>query len=311
LTMKIAITGGAGYIGSLLIKKLRDKNHILTSIDNQSIGDYKWLRATGVESLNVGDVKTIEDLIKTFKDADCVAHLAALPGLTLCNEKPEEACLTNIYGTHQILEAAKQANIKRVVFCSTAAVYGTPQKTPVTEDHPLRPMNLYGVTKLAGEKLMEAYHANDGLETVSLRFGNVYGVGLYTRWSTVVPKFVRLALENKPLTIYGDGTNSRDFVHVEDICQALELALTQSGVGGEVYNVGCEPTTIQEIAEVVSDEAEKSIGNRPEITYLPPRAGETKEFTYDLSKIRDGLDFKPEWTIRKGVQQLIQYYKKS
>lgn len=309
--MHITVTGGAGYIGSTLTQRLNAAHHTVTTIDNQTIGDYKWLKAKNTPHLQIGDIRNDEDLNNALKGADAVAHLAALPGLIQCNAKPDEATSINILGTHRLLEAAKRNNVKRVVFCSTAAVYGTPKKIPVTEDQPLNPLNLYGVTKLAGEKLMDANWLNDHLETVSLRFGNVYGVGLYTRWTTVIPKFVKLGLEGKSLTVYGDGTSSRDFVHVEDICQALELALTTPDIGGEKYNVGSEPTTIGAIATTVSDEVEKATGRRPEIVNQPPRPGETKEFEYNLDKIRSQLGYTPKWNIQKGVKQLIKYHETS
>jgi len=311
--MRVAVTGGAGYIGSLLVKNLLDGGHEVSSIDNLSIGDYRYVRGLSQKGLRVleGDIRDGEAMDDALTGVDTVAHLAALPGLVLCEEKPEEAISTNVFGTHQVLEAAKRNGISRVVFCSSASVYGVPQAMPVTEEHCLRPLNLYGVTKLAGEKLMETYHDNHSLETVSLRFGNIYGVGLYTRWVTVIPKFVRLGLLGKPLTVYGDGTSSRDFVHVEDITQALTLAMTAKGIRGEVYNVGSEPTTIGRIAEMVSDEVERTMGRRPKTTNLPPRPGETKEFSYDLSKIENSLGFTPRWTLKRGIRQLVDYAMKN
>jgi len=309
--MHITVTGAAGYIGSTLTQRLNEAHHTVTAIDNQAIGDYKWLKAKNIPNLQVGDIRNPQHLDKALKGTDAIAHLAALPGLVQCNTHPDEATSINILGTHQLLEAAKRNNVKRVIFCSTAAVYGTPKKIPVTEDQPLNPLNLYGITKLAGEKLMDANWLNDHLETVCLRFGNVYGVGLYTRWTTVIPKFVKLGLEGKPLTVYGDGTSSRDFVHVEDICQALELALTTPDIGGEKYNVGSEPTTIGNIAKTVADEVEKTTREKPKIINQPPRLGEIKEFEYDLTKIRTQLKYKPKWTIKKGVTQLVNYHKQN
>ncbi len=307
--MKVAVTGGAGYIGSTLIKNLLAAGHEVASIDDLSAGDYSYLRELGVKKTKLleGDIREPAALDKVFKGADAVAHLAAIPGLVRCNEDPEEAISVNIYGTHRVLEAAKKRGVDRVVFCSSAAVYGVPLKMPVSEDHRLRPLNLYGVTKLTGEKQMEVANDNDGVETVSLRFGNVYGVGLYSHWSTVIPKFVKLGLAGKPLTVYGDGASSRDFVHVEDITQALMLALTVKGASGEAFNVGSEPTTIGGIARIVSEEIERATGKHVETTHLPPRPGETKEFSYNLAKIKKRLGFKPSWTVRRGVKQLIEF----
>ena len=278
-TMRVAVTGGAGYIGSTLVRNLTNEGHRVTVVDNQSTGNYshlKLLKNEGADLL-VGDIRSPGDLDAALKDADAVVHMAALSDLDACNERPEDAVSVNVYGTYQVVEAAKRNGVGGLVFCSSAAVYGTPSTTPVTERHATHPLNLYGTTKLAGEKLINAAHINHGLETVNLRFGNVYGVGLFTNWVGVIPKFVALALDGKPLTIYGDGTNTRDFIHVEDITRAITLSLTTGGIGGETFNIGNETTTVNAIAETVSREVEKTTGKPVKVTHLPPRPGETKE----------------------------------
>ncbi|MBD3207411.1 NAD-dependent epimerase/dehydratase family protein, partial [Candidatus Bathyarchaeota archaeon] len=181
--MKVGITGGAGYIGSTLVKRLTDMNHDIVSIDNESIGSYEYLikEETEYTQLITGDIRNLKLLEKSWEGCDAIAHLAALPGLVLCKNNPEEAVSVNIFGTYNVLSAARNLGINRVVFCSSAAVYGEPSKLPVTEDHELNPLNLYGVTKMAGEKIMKAFHLNENIDTVNLRFGNIYGVGLYTR----------------------------------------------------------------------------------------------------------------------------------
>lgn len=308
--MRVAVTGGAGYIGSTLVKRLLDEGDTVVSVDNLMLGDYRYLEELEIDSdleLVVGDIRDENLLDEVFRRAEAVAHLAALPGLALCRERPEEAVSINVYGTHQVLEAARRLNIEKVVFCSSAAVYGTPVEMPVDEGHPLNPLNLYGVTKLAGEKLMESYHDNYGLDTVRLRFGNVFGVGLYTHWATVIPKFVKQGLEGEPLTIYGDGESIRDFVHVEDIVQAIILTLRKKGIGGEAFNVGGETLRIGLLAEIVSEKLEKATGRGASTVHLPPRPGETKWFSYRLDKIGKTLGYKPGWTVRKGVEQLIDF----
>jgi UDP-glucose 4-epimerase len=163
------------------------------------------------------------------------------------------------------------------------------------------------VTKLTGEKLIESYHLNKGIETVNLRFGNVYGVGLYTNWVGVIPKFVSLGVEEKPLTIYGDGSSTRDFVHVKDITSAITLSITTKSIKMETLNIGSETTTINEIANIVSQEVKKAKKKSVVITHLPPRQGETKEFSYDTSRTRRVLGFEPKWRLMDGVKQIVQY----
>jgi UDP-glucose 4-epimerase len=304
------VTGGAGYIGSLLVKKLIERGHYVISIDNLMNGNYGLLKDCGVDEeaeLLEGDIRDFYFLQESFSGCDAIAHLAALPGLVKCQESPEEASTINVYGTYNVLKAAKQLGIGKVVFCSSAAVYGRPEELPVTESHPLNPLNLYGVTKLAGEKLMEAFHLNDGINTVTLRFGNVFGVGLYTNYDTVIPKFVRMALDGKELTVYGDGTSSRDFVHIEDIVQAINLALESERRGNEVFNVGGETMLIGDLARHIKELIEKRSGIKVGIVNLPPRMGETKEFSYNLEKIREALGYKPRWSVIKGIMQIIDH----
>ena len=308
--MRVTVTGGAGYIGSALVNRLIENGYDVVSIDNLSRGDYAHLRRVGAQEraeLFEGDIRNEGLLEKLIGEADAIAHLAALPGLVLCREKPEEAISINVFGTHQVLEAARRLDIGKVVFCSSAAVYGKPVKIPVTEAHPLRPLNLYGVTKLSGEKLMEVYWDNHGIETITLRFGNVYGVGLFTNYETVIPKFVRQGLEGEPITVYGDGDSSRDFVHVEDIIQAITLSLRAKGLGGETFNVGGETIRIGALAAMVSESLKEATGRGARIVNLPPRQGETKHFGYDIGRIKGSLGYKPQWGVKKGVDQIIRY----
>ena len=308
--MKVGVTGGAGYIGSTLIMRMLSNGDEVVSIDNEMIGDYKYLSNDPLGSkseLVIGDIRDLDLLITKWRDCEAIAHLAALPGLVLCNEKPEEAVSVNVYGTYQVMEAARKLDIDRVVFCSSAATYGVPVFMPVTEEHPQKPLNLYGVTKVSGEQVINTYFYNYSIETVNLRFGNIYGVGLYTRWDTVIPKFVNQALSGEKITVYGDGEYSRDFVHVHDISKAMDLATTTPKIGGETFNVGGETLTVNEIASIVMDEVNKATGKKAEAINTPPRKGETKKFSYDLSKIKSMLRFENDWTVREGIKQLIQY----
>jgi UDP-glucose 4-epimerase len=309
--MRVAVTGGAGYIGSTLAVKLLDRGDEVVSVDDESIGDYGHLKKHeegGKAECVVGDIRDLDLLFEEWRGCDALAHLAALPGLVRCNEQPEEAVSVNVYGTYQVMEAARRLDIGRVVFCSSASTYGVPVEMPVTEEHQQRPLNLYGVTKVAGEQIVNTYWDNHGIETVNLRFGNIYGVGVFTRWDTVIPKFVNQGMSGEPLTVYGDGEYSRDFVHVQDISEAMTLALTKEGVGGETFNVGGETLTVNQIADIVKEEIAAETGGAAEAVNTAPRPGETKRFSYDLTKIRRVLGFENRWTVREGVRQLIGYW---
>jgi len=308
--LKVAVTGGAGYIGSLLVKRLMDQGYGVVSVDNLMRGDYSYLRRVGAHEgaeLVEGDIRDSKLLESLFKNIDAIVHLAALSDLVPCRERPEEAISINIFGTHQVLETARKLDIGKIVFGSSAAVYGKPQQLPINEFHPLHPLNLYGVTKLAGEKLMDAYHDVYGIETINLRLGNAFGIGLYTNYDAVIPKFIRLGLEGKPLTIYGDGDSSRDYVHVENIVQAVVLSLNAKGLGGEVFNVGGETIKTKALVTLISDLLKKIKGINTSVIHLPPRSGETKYFSYDLDKIKKGLGYKAIWGIEEGIEQIIKY----
>jgi len=313
---RVAVTGGAGYIGSVLVSRLLDQGLGVLSLDNLRRGDYSFLeryKENPLLELGIVDIRRtgqVEEALRAFGDVDVVFHLAAIPGLQLCDEFPEEAVAVNVLGTYYLLETVRKLGIPRVVFASSAAVYGFPIRLPINEEHPLRPVNLYGVTKLAGEKLLSASFEIYGLETVSLRFANVYGVGLYTHYDTVIPRFVKLALEGNPLTIYGDGKSSRNYVHVSDVVEAVQLfgKADVRLLNGEAFNIGGETMIVAEVAGTVVDEVYKATRKNTEIIYLPPRSGEAKEFDCSTDKIRGKLGFLPRWTVRDGVKQLVDYH---
>ncbi|MBS7619846.1 NAD-dependent epimerase/dehydratase family protein, partial [Candidatus Bathyarchaeota archaeon] len=224
-------------------------------------------------------------------------------------KKPEEAVSVNIYGTFQILEAAKKKGVSKVVFSSSAAVYGEPKISPVDETYPVQPLNLYGITKLAGEKLLESYSITDGVESIILRFGNVFGVGLYTHWNSVIPKFVKQALDHVPLTLYGDGESIREFVHIEDVTKAIMLAIDSKEISCDKFNVGGEAARIKDIAFIVSEQVKKIEGCEVKIINLPERIGEAKKISFRIEKIKEKLDYKRDYTVEQGVSQLIDYYR--
>ena len=318
--MKILVTGGAGYIGSTLVEKLLQEGHDVTSVDNNSRGSYTHLaglKGTSNFKMFVADICNINQLEKIMKsrEIDVIVHAAAIPGLERCRKKPKDAVLTNIYGTLNVLEIGRKYDVDRVILTSSAAVYGIPVKTPVSEDHPLNPRNLYGATKLSAEILMKVYYQTYGLSTVILRFGNVYGVGLYTYWETVIPRFVMQALSSQPLTIYGNGEQSRDFIHVYDITKAIILSLNASKarVDGEIFNVGTgKPTKINYLANLVSEIVENITGKQVRKVHLPPRKGEPDipDFCLSPIKIQERLKFCTTWRLNDGIKQLVNYWLK-
>jgi UDP-glucose 4-epimerase len=315
--MDILVTGGAGYIGSGILVKLgqRFPNASVTSIDNLALGDYSYvnhLRDDKRYRLLVGDIGKKSDLQKAFaREPEFVIHVAAMPGVKLCEDQPKQAIDSNFYGTHLLLEKSVNHNVKRFIFTSSAAVYGVPQEQPISEDHPLKPVNLYGVTKEAAEKTINATHANHGLTTTIFRLSNVYGLSVYTRQKTVIPKFVWQATSNQPLTIRADGEQERNFVHVQDVIDAIIKCLEapEKAVAGETLNIGGESRSVNQIAEIVIQEAKEKLDRKISKVFTPLNPGEvyTHEFGYSYKRAAKKIDYKPRRKIPQGVSELFNY----
>lgn len=319
--MDIFVTGGAGYVGSGVLVKLGQEfpDANITSIDNLATGNYSYvdhLKKDKRYRLLTGDIREKSDLRKAFtKEATFIIHLAAIPGVKTCKEKPKNAIETNLYGTHLLLEEAVNRGASRFIFTSSAAVYGTPQQHSITEEHPLRPINLYGVTKLAAEKVINACHANYELATTILRLSNLYGLSVYTRQKTVIPKFVWQVANKQPLTIRADGKQQRNFVHVQDIIDAVIQCLKAppKAVAGETFNIGGETRSVNQIAEIVIQEAKQKLGEEVSRVFAPLEPGEvyTHEFGYSYRKASRKIDYKPNRRISQGVCELFDYAMKA
>lgn len=318
---KVLITGAAGYIGSYVAKRLTQEDYYVIALDNEFRGNYRYLRRAvspdaKIEIINgdISDPDLIQRIIDKNMDIEYIIHLAAIPGLELCRKYPEDAVRTNVYGTYNLLDKAKKLDGATFIFASSAAVYGTPSTIPVPEDEETKPINLYGVTKESGEKLCRIYSENGDMKVIILRFGNVYGLGLYTYWATVIPKFVKQALTTGKLTIYGDGEQTRDFIHVRDLTRAIELLINKNpGVEYEVYNVANgEAISVNKIAETVEEAAMEKLGREIDRIYLPPRPEEVnvKNFHLSNSKIKM-LGYRPRENLKEAIEELIDYYKRS
>jgi UDP-glucose 4-epimerase len=315
--MNILVTGGAGYIGSGLLVKLGEEfpEATITSLDNLEIGDYRYvdyLRKNNRYLLLVGDIRKRSDVRRSITpDTSVIMHLAAIPGVKSCREQPKKAIDTNIYGTHLLLEEAVRRNVERFIFVSSAAVYGTPQQQPITEEHPLRPINLYGITKLSAEKLVNACHANSGLTTTILRFSNVYGVSAYTRWKTVIPKFVWQATNDQPLTIRADGKQQRNFVHVRDIIEALIRCskAPKKAVAGETLNLGGEALSVNQIADIVIQEGQEKLGKKISKVFVPLEPGEvyTSEFNYSSKRAFQKIGYERKREVSQSISELFDF----
>jgi UDP-glucose 4-epimerase len=304
--LKILVTGGAGFIGSHLINDLLKKGHSVLVLDNLSSGKKQNLeKAFSNEDFTfiLGDIRDDAALKDALKGVNAVAHLAALIDVTSSVTDPVTTNDVNVAGTLKVLQSAVKGNVSQFVFASSTAVYGEAKVLPITEETPLNPISPYAASKVAGEAYCKSFQSCYGLNTVILRFFNVYGPrSENSPYSGVITKFLRQALKNEALNIYGDGEQTRDFIHVNDIVAALILALENPKVGGETFNVctGVQ-TSINELANTINLITERNLNPK----YSPARTGEIR-FSYgDPSKAEDKLEFKSKVSLKEGITQLL------
>ena len=298
------VTGGAGFIGSHIVKELVRQGQSVRVLDNLSGGKLENLAPVKDKIHFIqGDICDFSDVLDACGAVDYVLHHAALISVAESMEKPQETGEINVQGTINVLEAARQSGVKRVVFASSAAVYGTRPELPYKETTPIDCQSPYAWSKQAGAELCQLYTKAYGLEAVALRYFNVYGTGQNpnSAYAAVIAKFMQLAAENKPLGIDWDGLQSRDFVNVADVVQANLLA-AQKGVAGEIYNVASGRThTLLELADTI----EKVSGRKLERISRPKRAGDVHESSADISKIR-ALGFEPRVSLEEGLKAMWQ-----
>ncbi len=298
------VTGGAGFIGSHLVRELVRQGQRVTVLDNLSGGKLENLQSVQDKITFVqGDICDFPTLLNVCAGVDYVLHHAALISVAESVEKPQETSRINVGGTVNVLEAARQNNVKRVVFASSAAVYGTRPEMPYRETNPTDCQSPYAWSKQAGAELCQMYTHTYGLETVVLRYFNVFGAGQNpnSAYAAVIAKFMQLAAEGKPLGIDWDGLQSRDFVNVADVVQANLLAATR-GQSGEIYNVASGRTyTLLELADTI----EKVSGKKLERISRPKRAGDVHESSADISKIRQ-IGYAPSVGLEEGLLKMWQ-----
>ena len=296
------ITGGAGFIGSHLAKELVRQGQYVRILDNFSSGRPENL--AGLEDkiqLVTGDIRDTSTVRHAMAGADYVLHHAALVSVAESVEKPLETLDINVQGTANVLEEARRAGVKRVVFASSSAVYGNGETLPYQENAPTDCQSPYALSKQTGAELCQLYFRLYGLETVSLRYFNVFGPGQNpnSAYAAVIAKFMQLARQGGPLYIDWDGQQSRDFVYVEDVVQANLIAALKAQPG-EIYNVASGKTySLLELADII----EKIAGRPLERVFRPKRAGDVKLSSADISKIA-AQGYTPAVTLEEGLRQM-------
>jgi UDP-glucose 4-epimerase len=318
------ITGGCGFIGTSLINTLiKEGGHRIRIVDNLSVGSRNDLAAvadfTEIDAneltakseatcqLIVGDILDDSLAIKVTKDVDVIIHLAANTGVAPSVENPRMDCVTNIIGTLNYLEAARQNQVQRFVFASSGAPIGecTP---PIHEEMVPHPVSPYGASKLAGEGYCSAYFRTYGIETVALRFGNIYGPGSGHK-NSVVAKFIKQSLNGETLEIYGDGKQTRDFIYIDDLIQAIRLAATKDGVGGEVFQIAtAKETTLSELVDTLVPILNEAGIENVKVHHTAPRLGDVKRNYSDTTKARQRLGWQDWTTLSTGLKQTVDWF---
>lgn len=293
--MNILVTGGAGFVGANLVRMLLENGHRVRILDNFSTGRREYLRRLKIEVVD-GDILDRGAVIQTIEGVEGVVHLAAQTGVPGSLEDPFRDCEVNVTGTLNLLEAARRANVKRFVFASSNAPLGR-QIPPATEDKAPLPISPYGASKLAGEGYCLAYHGSWGLGTVVLRFANLYGPYSGHK-NSVVAKFFRDILHQGKISIHGDGSQTRDFIYVKDLCGAVLLALC-GDVSGEVFQIatGVE-TSIQELASLVQRVADREFN----IHYASARQGDIRKNYSGIDKANTLLSWFPKTDLAEGLK---------
>ena len=302
--MLALVTGGAGFIGSSVVELLLDSGWHVRVLDNLSTGFQKNLEGLEVEFVR-GDVRDRELLPRVTKGVDAVFHLAASIGNAKSLAMPQEDAEVNAVGTVNVLEAARRNGVGRFVYSSSAGIFGELLTPSIAEDHPQNPISPYGVSKLAGEKQALAFAHTYGFTAVALRYFNVYGVRQrYDAYGNVIPIFARRLAAGEPITIFGDGEQTRDFVNVKDVARANVHAAVRAPRSG-VYNVGCGSSiTINSLAE----ECQEASGLRTTIAYGPPRPGDVRHCKADISRMRADLGVEPSTDIRSGLTEYFEWF---
>jgi UDP-glucose 4-epimerase len=302
--MKALVTGGAGFIGSHLVEALEANGWRTTAVDNLSAGLASNLPGSArLIAADVGDDRLLDEILP---GTNALFHLAAVSSVQDALDCPLAVHEVNLTMTLRLLEAAVRHKVKRFVFSSSAAIYGDTEGKPAKEDMVPRPLSHYAVQKLACEHYCQEYWRLHGLETVCLRYFNVYGPRQRpdSPYSGVISRFVDAAGHGKSVTIFGDGNQTRDFVNVSDVARANLMAATSPSdkVAGEVFNVGTgTSTTVKDLAKAVIQHSEANT----DIIHKDARLGEIKYSRADVQRIRDQLGFSPRVAFQAGLAQLV------
>ena len=305
------VTGGGGFIGSHIVEELLRRNEIVRVIDNFSTG--KWENVEPFEGgaeIIEADIAEGKNLPRFLEGADYVIHQAAIPSVPKSILDPVKSHHANVNGTLQLLNASREADVKRVVYASSSAVYGDSPTLPKHEGMMPNPLSPYGAQKLFAEIYCQVFSRAYGLETVSLRYFNVFGPrqDSTSQYSGVLALFIPAVLQSKRPTIYGDGLQSRDFTYVQNVVEANLVACTVPGVAGQVFNVACgDRITVNSMLQQINKITGKDIAP----IYADPRPGDIKHSQADITRAKEHLEYQPKISFEEGLRNTIEWYRKN
>jgi UDP-glucose 4-epimerase len=328
--LKWLVTGGCGFIGTNLVRKLvAEGEHSICIVDNLSVGTREDLAAVSsfaevsalevaskllptehdspLPVLVVGDILDEQLAQGITRGVDVIVHLAANAGVGLSVEDPRHDCLVNVVGTLNYLEAARLNGVRRFVFASSGATVGACHP-PIDEQVVPHPLSPYGASKLSGEGYCSAYYRTFAVQAVALRFGNVYGP-FSRRKNSVVAKFIRRAMAGETLEIYGDGKQTRDFIYVDDLIEAIQLAASKPNVGGEIFQIatGSETAVIELLKMLVSTFHEAGYSER-NVAHTAPKGHEVRRVFSDISKAKRMLGWQPRVELTEGLKLTVEWF---
>lgn len=305
--MKVVVTGGCGFIGSNIAEELIKKHYVVV-IDDLSTG-----RIENIQSLQDkenfefvrGNITDLDLLKQIFEDVDCIFHQAAIPSVQRSVENPLDTNEANIKGTLNVLIAARDCGVKKVIYASSSSVYGDTPELPKKENMKPNPQSPYAVSKLTGEYYCEVFSEIYGIKTVCLRYFNVYGPkqNPASEYAAVIPRFINRVLNNQPPVIFGDGNQTRDFTFVGDIVKANILAMEKNVEG--VFNIAYgQQISINELANKIME----IVGVKLNPVYDKPRPGDIRNSLADISLAKQKLGYMPEYSLEKGLEVTIRWF---
>jgi UDP-glucose 4-epimerase len=303
--MRVLVTGGAGFIGSHLVQALLERGDEVRVLDNFSTGARANLAGLGVDVVE-GELRSYERVHNAVRGTEVVFHLGALGSVPRSVQDPLTSGAVNVEGTLNVLLAARDEGVRRVVFASSSSIYGNQPELPLRESMAPDPISPYGVAKLAAERYCVSFSRVYSFETVVLRYFNVFGPRQdpNSQYAAVVPLFVTAIAAGTPVTVFDDGGQSRDFTYVENVVAANLLAADAAGANGRIFNVSAGlPTSVGELADTIGGLLGKPVERR----YFPPRPGDLRNSWADITEARHTLGFEPTISLEEGLQRTIEH----